>query len=109
MRVELHEKFCEILVSCTQAIYTCIMLRAKIAHEQWPMCSFSSHALPPLNPVLLSTQGFKLSIAILELCIELSLSPLVEMCVHCIKLLSKVCVKQCFEAIVYVYNEAHIY
>ena len=50
----------------------------------------------------------KLSIAMLELPIELSLSPLVEAHTFCIKLLIKVCVKQRLEALIYVYDKAHI-
>ena len=50
----------------------------------------------------------KLGIAMLELPIELSLSPLVEAHTFCIKLLSKVCIKQHLEALVYVYDKAHI-
>ena len=53
--------------------------------------------------------GSKLSITMLELSIKLPLSPLVEACILCIKLLSKVCVEQHLEALVYVCDEAHIY
>ena len=47
------------------------------------------------------------SITILELSIELS-SSLIEVHIHCTKLLSKVCAKQCLEVFVYVCDEAHI-
>ena len=45
--------------------------------------------------------GFIVSIAMLKLSIKLS-NPLIETRLHCTKLLSKVCVKQCFEILVYV-------
>ena len=47
--------------------------------------------------------GSKLSVAMLELSIELSLSTLVEAHTHCIKLLSDVYVKQCLEALAYMF------
>ena len=53
--------------------------------------------------------GSILSIAMLELSIEVSSNPLLEARTHCTKCLSKVCVKQGLEALVYVCDEAHIY
>ena len=51
--------------------------------------------------------GSILSIAMLELSIEFSSSPLIEACMHCIKLWSKVYVEQHLEALVYFCDEAH--
>ena len=45
----------------------------------------------------------KLPIVMLELSIKASPNPLIEAHAQCTKLLSKVCVKQCLEALVYVY------
>ena len=53
--------------------------------------------------------GSILSIAMLELSIELSSRPLIEPPTHCTKLLSKVYIKQLLEALVYVCDEVHIY
>ena len=50
--------------------------------------------------------GSILSIAMLELSIEVSLNPLIEEHTHRTKLLSKVCVKQHLQALVYAYDEA---
>ena len=52
--------------------------------------------------------GSKLSIAIVELSIELSSSPLAKLHMHCIKLLSKVCVKQHLEALFYLLQGSHL-
>ena len=53
--------------------------------------------------------GSMLSSAILELSIEVSLNPLIEVCMCCTKLLSNICVKQHLEALVCVCDEAHVY
>ena len=50
--------------------------------------------------------GSMLSIAMLELSIK---SSIIEAHMHCTKRLSKVCVKQCLHALVYVHDKAHIY
>ena len=50
-----------------------------------------------------------LSVAMLELSIKVSSNPLIEACMHCIKLLSKVCVMQHIEAFAYVCDEAQVY
>ena len=53
--------------------------------------------------------GSILSIAMLELSIELPSNPLIEPATHCTKLLSKVYIKQHLEPLVYVCDEVHIY
>ena len=53
--------------------------------------------------------GSIFSIAMLQLSIELSSSPLTEPPTRCTKLLSKVYIEQHLEVLVYVCDEAHIY
>ena len=45
----------------------------------------------------------------LELSIKVSLNPLIEVRMQCIKLLSKHCIKQHLETLVYVCSEAHFF
>ena len=49
------------------------------------------------------------SVTMLELSIEVLSNPLIEAHMRCTKLLSKVCVEQCHEALVYVCDEADVY
>ena len=50
-----------------------------------------------------------LSIAMLELSIKVSLNPLIEVHMCCTKLLSKVCVEQRLETLIYFCKKAHVY
>ena len=59
--------------------------------------------------VMIHFLGSILSTDMLVLSIELSSSSLTEVYTGFIKLLSKVCVKQYLEALVYVCDDAHIY
>ena len=53
--------------------------------------------------------GSMLWVAMLEISIKLSPSPSIEQSTRCIKLLSKVCVEQRLETLVYACDKAHIY
>ena len=53
--------------------------------------------------------GSILSIAILELSTTVSSKLLIEACMHCTKLLSKVYIEQCLEALIYFCDKAYVY
>ena len=58
---------------------------------------------------MICSLGSILTVITLELSIKVSSNTLIEACMSCTKLLNKVFVEQCLEALVYVYDKAHVY